>query len=242
MSANLHRLPYPADQMPPGVAFIVPYARKKHLVEFYDKDHQLIGAYDDGKNKFRTPKQIARMKGYFNVMPPVFEVKFTQFEDHGVNHVRVTHGKRRLGNDLNDNSRQEDGYRFHDSAHFIHLTMTGQSNVVGFLMQGPRAAKPHFRTLTETMQTDFEEAWPLMAHMMRGKKGFVEEDKPTNTFLGLLTGMAETARVSTPPSKKEMGKIVQEFYKAMDFLKAHDGGSMLCDTVNKTIQYKGPNG
>src|SRR5690606_27822577 len=69
--------------------------------------------------------------------PREFEVEFIVLKEDEKDKVRVinnTTGKQ-LGDDITDNSHENDGYRFHDIFHFGYVAYLGWSPVVRKLME-----------------------------------------------------------------------------------------------------------
>ncbi len=63
--------------------------------------------------------------------PP--KVRITGLGELG-NRIADTKGKRQIGDDLDDNSEIDDGYRYHDIIHLAHMTVLGWSPVLrGFM-------------------------------------------------------------------------------------------------------------
>src|SRR5690606_18663502 len=68
--------------------------------------------------------------------PREFEVQFDVIHESGKEKVRVINNStgQQLGDDITDNSHQDDGYRFHDVFHFGYVAYLGWSPVVRKLM------------------------------------------------------------------------------------------------------------
>ena len=69
--------------------------------------------------------------------PRRFEIAFVSFAEH---QCRMYFNGRRLGDDLTDNSREDDGYRYHDIMHLANVAKLGWSPVLRGLMGIKRKA------------------------------------------------------------------------------------------------------
>lgn len=68
--------------------------------------------------------------------PREFEVEFIVIKEGGKEKVRIINNStgKQLGDDITDNSHQNDGYRFHDIFHFGYVAYLGWSPVIRKLM------------------------------------------------------------------------------------------------------------
>lgn len=76
----------------------------------------------------------------FEQFPRLFEVVFVQV-NRSCSRMYLN-GRERLGNDLTDNSYDDDGYRYHDVMHLAHAARLGWSPVLRGLMKRKRKSDP----------------------------------------------------------------------------------------------------
>lgn len=174
-------------------------------------------------------------------LPQIFEVEFKEVEKDGTPHVSVFYNGMQIGNDLDDNTNTEDGYRYHDCFHLIYFVRFGSSHVMDVLLgieQNKKMQRPPQREIVTEMQTSVEEALPLMSFNLRQKETWVKADKPVPAFLDIMCDLAKTAHIDPVPSHKEMSDLIGDFYKNIDLLHHNRGGILVCDRTHKTVTYK----
>lgn len=166
-----------------------------------------------------------------NALPEKFNIDFRQF-DNAPPVVRVYYNGRQIGNELNDNSRIEDGYRYHDAFHFCYLVHTGQLHVIDALISGADTKSPEWKK-----KCLFEEIFSLMSFKARYFPLQVDRDMPRKSFVDLMSDLSKIIAIEYLQPEM-VTPIVTDFYRNFDLLYKNKGGTLICDTALKTIQYQ----
>jgi hypothetical protein len=151
-----------------------------------------------------------------------------------VPHVTVHLGSMQWGDPLNDNSRVEDFYRYHDIFHLGLYALTGWSPVT-----------EHFlKAKTDPRQEMLEEALSIVAFSEAKKKGFFTEEKPSADFLKRFQGMAEYMPYSLTDkttvykmSEQEWSDTLVDIYGVFSQLKTNRGGKVSLDPATRQFDY-----
>lgn len=174
--------------------------------------------------------------------PREFEVEFIIVNDESKEKVRVinnTSGKQ-LGDDITDNSHEEDGYRFHDIFHFGYVAFLGWSPVVRKLMEikrksdettdevedGARAA------ITEELISLYIYSFALDHQLFKYSNNV--DTEVLKTIQKLVNGI----EVKNCTQKQWETAIINS-YKVFDELKNNNGGRVLVSIKNKKLIYLG---
>lgn len=174
--------------------------------------------------------------------PREFEVEFIIVNDESKEKVRVinnTSGKQ-LGDDITDNSHEDDGYRFHDIFHFGYVAFLGWSPVVRKLMEikrksdettdevedGARAA------ITEELISLYIYSFALDHQLFKYSNNV--DTEVLKTVQKLVSGI----EVKNCTQKQWETAIINS-YKVFDELKNNNGGRVLVSIKNKKLIYLG---
>lgn len=174
--------------------------------------------------------------------PREFEVEFIIINEEGKEKVRVinnTSGKQ-LGDDITDNSHEEDRYRFHDIFHFGYVAFLGWSPVVRKLMEikrksdettdevedGARAA------ITEELISLYIYSFALDHQLFKYSNNV--DTEVLKTIQKLVSGI----EVKNCTQKQWETAIINS-YKVFDELKNNNGGRVLVSIKNKKLIYLG---
>lgn len=74
----------------------------------------------------------------FESLPRKFEFIIKETQENDLRRVQCFYNGEQIGNNLTDNSRDPDGYRFHDVFHFAHAAILGWSPVTRKIMNRKR--------------------------------------------------------------------------------------------------------
>jgi len=174
--------------------------------------------------------------------PREFEVIFSVLKEDGREKVRIINNLtgNQLGNDITDNSHQEDGYRFHDIFHFGYVAFLGWSPVVRKLMgikrksidaideieDGARAA------ITEELISLYIYSYG-MDHQLFKYSSSVDTEV-LKTVQRLVSGI----EVKNCTQKQWETAIINS-YKVYDELRINNGGRVLVSIKNRKLIYLG---
>lgn len=176
--------------------------------------------------------------------PREFEVQFSVINDEGKEKVRITNNLTgdQLGNDITDNSHQDDGYRFHDIFHFGYVAFLGWSPVVRKLMglkrrsdgavdeieDGARA------TITEELISLYIYSYGLDHQLFKYSSSV--DTEVLKTVQKLVSGI----EVKNCTQKQWETAIINS-YKVYDELRINKGGRVLVSIKNRKLIYLGKN-
>ena len=174
--------------------------------------------------------------------PREFEVQFIVINEDGKEKVRIINNStgKQLGNDITDNSHQDDGYRFHDIFHFGYVAYLGWSPVVRKLMgtkrksddvtdeieDGARAA------ITEELVSLF-----IYSHGMDHQL-FKYSNSVDTEILKTVQKLVSGIEVKNCTQKQWETSIINS-YKVYDELRVNKGGRVLVSIKNRKLIYLG---
>jgi NTP pyrophosphatase (non-canonical NTP hydrolase) len=174
--------------------------------------------------------------------PREFEVQFNAVDEDGKEKVRIINNStgKQIGNDITDNSHQDDGYRFHDIFHFGYVAYLGWSPVVRKLMgikrksdntvdeveDGARAA------ITEELVSLYIYSYG-MDHQLFKYSSSVDTEV-LKTVQKLVSGI----EVKNCTQKQWETSIINS-YKVYDELRKNKGGRVLVSIKNRKLIYLG---
>jgi len=176
--------------------------------------------------------------------PREFEVQFVVVKDKGKEKVRIIYGKtgEQLGDDITDNSYEDDGYRFHDIFHFGYVAFLGWSPVVRKLMKIKRKSEVDIdeiedgarATITEELISLF-----IYNHSLDHKL-FKYTSSVDTEILKTIQKLVGGIEVSSCTQKQWETAII-ESYKVFDELRENNGGRVLVSIKNRKLLYLGKN-
>lgn len=176
--------------------------------------------------------------------PREFEVVFEVINQKGKEKVRIIdkNSGKQLGDDITDNSHQDDGYRFHDIFHFGYVAFLGWSPVVRKLMcikrksnnqvdeveDGARAA------ITEELISLYIYNYSLDHQLFKYSSSV--DTEVLKTIQKLVSGI-EVGNCT----QKQWETAIINSYKVYDELRKNNGGRVLVSIKNRKLIYLGKN-
>lgn len=176
--------------------------------------------------------------------PREFEVQFLVIDEDGKKKVRIINNLtgNQIGNDITDNSHQEDGYRFHDIFHFGYVAYLGWSPVVRKLMEIKRKSDNTVdevedgarATITEELISLFIYSYGLDHQLFKYSSSV--DTEVLKTVQKLVSGI----EVKNCTQKQWETAIINS-YKVYDELRQNNGGRVLVSIKNRKLIYLGKN-
>lgn len=176
--------------------------------------------------------------------PREFEVQFQVINHDDKEKVRIINNLtgKQLGNDITDNSHQDDGYRFHDIFHFGYVAFLGWSPVVRKLMDLKRKSDGAVdeiedgarATITEELISLYIYSYGL-DHQLFKYSSSVDTEVLKNVQK-LVSGI----EVNNCTQKQWETAIINS-YKVYDELRINKGGRVLVSIKNRKLIYLGKN-
>ena len=173
-------------------------------------------------------------------LPQCFTVLFHQVSEENGGSVRVTWDDYQVGDIVNDNSHEEDHYRFHDVFHFTFATLLGWSPCTRSMMRRKRKSDPVTDEIEDGARAAItEEAISLVVfNEAKRKDFFIDEKKVNPQILRFIQGMVKPFEVRVR-SEEDWEIAIIEGYRLFRLLVENNGGRIKFDSVNKRIEFLG---
>jgi len=187
-----------------------------------------------------------RTKPYFDSdfeemeqLPRNFTVSFNSVEVGKKLKTRVSINEMQVGDFIDDNSKENDSYRFHDVFHYTFATILGWSPCARAMMKRKRKSNPNVDEIEDGARaTITEEAISLMIFNKAKKKDFFEKDsKISASLLNHIKEMTTPFEVSVR-SKKDWENAILTGYSLFRELQKNNGGKIHFNMLNKTAIYE----
>lgn len=174
--------------------------------------------------------------------PREFEVQFLVMNDEGKEKVRITNNStgRQIGNDITDNSHQNDGYRFHDIFHFGYVAFLGWSPVVRKLMRIKRKSSDTTDEVEDGARAAItEELISLYIYSHASDHQLFKYTSSVDTeVLKTVQKLVSGIEVKNCTQKQWETAIINS-YKVYDELRVNNGGRVLVSIKNRKLIYLG---
>lgn len=175
-------------------------------------------------------------------LPRDVVVRFVDETDEaGRTVTRIYRGDEQLGNDLTDNSWEDDDYRFHDALHLTYAAMLGWSPITRFFLGCKRKSNPRVREVEDGGRaTVLEEAIAHLtfdyARQERFLAGVKHVDFSLLTTIRRLVAGLEVRDVSAYMWER----TILRSYDMWRALHDHGGGNLHLDLGARAIDYGPP--
>ena len=171
-------------------------------------------------------------------LPRKFTVNFDTIKVGEKSKTRVSINGIQVGSVIDDNSKENDEYRFHDVFHYTFATLLGWSPCTRAMLRRKRKSDPmidEFEDGARAMIT--EEAISLMIFNTAKRKDYFENHaKVSHSLLNNIKDMTSTFEVSIR-SKKEWQLAILTGYSLFRNLAKNNGGQVHFDMLNCTATY-----
>lgn len=172
-------------------------------------------------------------------IPRLFSVVFKEVGKGGMGEVLVEfNGESQLGDTINDNSYENDFYRYHDIFHYSFATMLGWSPCTRAMMKVKRKSDTMIDAIEDGARaTITEEALSMIIfNEAKRKNFFADTNKVSRTTLRFIKEMTENFEVKVC-SSKEWELAILKAYEIFRMLISNNGGKVVFDMLNKDIKY-----
>ncbi|WP_156308885.1 nucleotide pyrophosphohydrolase [Sphingobacterium endophyticum] len=172
-------------------------------------------------------------------IPRYFRVSFKEVGSEKKNEVQVIfNGSKQLGDIINDNSYDNDYYRYHDIFHYSFAALLGWSPCGRAMMKRKRKSNPLIDEIEDGARAIItEEAISMIIfNEAKRKKFFKGKSKISKTTLRIIREMTENFEVNVRTSEEWEYAILQS-YAAFRFLISNQGGIIEFDTVNRKLNH-----
>jgi NTP pyrophosphatase (non-canonical NTP hydrolase) len=176
--------------------------------------------------------------------PREFEVQFIVITEDGKEKVRIINSLigKQLGNDITDNSYQDDGYRFHDIFHFGYVAYLGWSPVIRKLMGIKRRSVGSIDEIEDGARAAITEELVSLYIYSHGldHKLFKYTNNVDTEILKTVQKLVSGIEVKNCTQKQWETTIINS-YKVYDELRQNNGGRVLVSIKNRKLIYLGKN-
>lgn len=172
-------------------------------------------------------------------LPRRFKVNFYQKPlERGV-YVKVSVNGVVIGDALTDNAHEDDGYRYHDAFHLAYAVVLGWSPVVRTLLKCKRKSNAKIDEVEDGARAAIiEEAVSILVFNQAEQRGWYADDSSIDiSLLKLILRMVGGLEVKSCTAKQWQSAIRQG-YAAFTELKRNNGGDVIVDLDNQTMQYQ----
>jgi hypothetical protein len=170
-------------------------------------------------------------------LPRRFEAVFTTYATDGVTKCSMTIEGEEFGDPIDDNTRYEDSYRFHDVFHLAHAAILGWSPVLRLLVDRKRRDDDRDRTEDGARAIAAEEAVTAMVFAFAERWDYFSEAEHVDETI-LNAAKAATSRLEVGGrTSGDWERAILAGYTVWRDLRDHEGGRVSVDLDASTIAY-----
>jgi hypothetical protein len=171
-------------------------------------------------------------------LPKQLLVRFEEISCAKFDQVRVTINGIQVGDIVDDNSYENDGYRYHDVFHYTFATLLGWSPCSRSMLKRKRKSNENLDRIEDGARAAItEEAISLMIFNYASNNDyFCKSNKVDDILLTLIKKMVEPFEVKIR-TKDEWEKAILKSYELFRKLRANKGGLINFNLENKKITY-----
>jgi len=189
----------------------------------------------------KNTKHIINFDSTFGVdeqLPRKFLVSFKETKSADMPQVQVSVDGKQIGDIINDNSHENDFYRYHDVFHYTFATMLGWSPCTRAMIRKKRKSIPVIDEIEDGARaTITEEAISLMIFNEAKKKNFFEKkSKVDKSVLKIIKGMTEPFEVRSR-TEQEWETAINKGYEIFRHLVKNKGGKVRFDMNERIAEY-----
>ncbi|ETA01709.1 putative pyrophosphatase [Frankia sp. CcI6] len=144
-----------------------------------------------------------------------------------------------LGNNLTDNSRTVDTYRYHDAIHMGFMAVLNWSPTLRALMRVKRKSNPETDEFEDGARAIFAEEGlaAVLSRLAKRRTGFLQETSVDGEVIEVAKAAAVDLEVEPLPAWLWRSAICQGF-RAMHLLGENGGGYLIGDLDARTLRYE----
>jgi hypothetical protein len=172
-------------------------------------------------------------------LPRKFTVNFDSVKVGSKEKTRVSINGIQMGDFIDNNSKENDGYRFHDIFHYTFATMLGWSPCTRAMMKRKRKSNPLVDEIEDGARaTITEESISLIIfNKAKQKQFFKEEVKVSPSLLNQIKEMTTPFEVAVR-SKKDWENAILKGYSLFRDLVKNNGGKIHFDMLKQSAIYE----
>ncbi|MFM9985616.1 MAG: nucleotide pyrophosphohydrolase [Flavobacteriales bacterium] len=172
-------------------------------------------------------------------LPRRFTVSFNSVKVGNNEKTRVSINGMQIGDFIDDNSIENDSYRFHDVFHYTFASMLGWSPCTRAMMKRKRKSNPMVDEIEDGARaTITEESISLIIFNKAKQRDFFKENKKISpSLLNLIKEMTSPFEVAVK-SKKEWESAILKGYSLFRQLVKNNGGKIHFDMHTQSATYE----
>jgi len=172
-------------------------------------------------------------------LPKSFVVDFTDITCDGIEKVRITIDGIQIGDVIDDNSYENDFYRYHDVFHYTFATMLDWSPCTRAMLGRKRKSIPIIDVCEDGARaTITEEAISLMLFSEAKRTDLFENKEVSKTLLKIIKQMTEPFDVRSK-TESQWENAILKGYELFKCLVSNRGGKIKFYKENRTAIYLG---
>jgi hypothetical protein len=177
--------------------------------------------------------------GEMEQLPRLFNAHFETVQIGSKAKTRVSINGLQIGDVIDNNSLENDGYRFHDVFHYTFATILGWSPCTRAMLKRKRKSNPSIDEIEDGARaTITEEAISLMVFNKATRNAYFEKElKVSGSLLTQIKELTSAFEVSEK-SKAEWEKAILTGYGLFRELVKNNGGSIRFDMINQTAVFE----
>jgi NTP pyrophosphatase (non-canonical NTP hydrolase) len=143
-----------------------------------------------------------------------------------------------FGDELTDNSRRADGYRYHDAIHLGFMAVLGWSPSIRSLLRLKRKSNQQTDEVEDGARAIFadEGLAAILAKLSLDRRSFEDESCVDSETIGFTKKIVAGLEVDTAPGRLWKRAISQGF-NAMRSLDSNEGGFLIADLDERTLTF-----
>lgn len=172
-------------------------------------------------------------------LPRQFTVSFDSFKSESGFRTTISVDNIQAGDIINDNSRDHDGYRFHDVFHYTFAALLGWSPCTRALIKRKRKSNREIDEFEDGARaTITEESISLMIFNKAKQKDFFRKEKKISRYLlTQIKEMTSSFEVSIR-SKKDWEKAILIGYSLFRELVKNNGGKIHFNSYTRSASFE----
>jgi MazG C-terminal domain len=172
-------------------------------------------------------------------LPRDFFVSFDSLIIEGKAKVKISIDNNQIGDIIDDNSLDNDFYRYHDVFHYTFATMLGWSPCTRAMMKRKRKSNCIVDENEDGARATITEESIALLVFNKAKKNdyFRGNMKIPTIILNLIKEMTEPYEVSIR-TKREWKNAISKGYFLFNLLVDNNGGKIHFDMINQTASFK----
>ena len=203
--------------------------------ELWSSEGFLPSTYDD--HPFQQERFLRRVSVRFvedrtGPLPKVRLIPLGELADR----IYAATGKRQIGDELDDNSAREDGYRYHDIIHLSHMTVLGWSPVLrGFMGAKRKSVGDCDRVEDGARAVAIEESLAAFVFNYLAQYDF-DPREISWEFIRYVRWIVRGVEVEDQPIAAWKSTYTQAF-SVFSLLCRHGGGVVECDLDQRSLSF-----